>query len=198
MLGQKNNDKGQSILEVIIAIGVITTGLVGALSLATANISSAKENESRVVAYNLAREALEIVRNIRDSNWLTEADWNYGLRSHDSYEAGKDYTAVSIFDWQSEQWLLDFRPDFLGQAATELYYNGELILQPTDGARAINFYRLITMWPDCQNGSVIVEEGLACEQNNPQVGLKAVAEVLWHHRDEENSVSLQEDIFDWK
>jgi prepilin-type N-terminal cleavage/methylation domain-containing protein len=65
-----SSSRGFTLLEGIIAIGVISVGLAGALSLALSNLSSAQGNERRIVAANLAREGIEFVRNQRDSNWL--------------------------------------------------------------------------------------------------------------------------------
>lgn len=64
------SSRGFTLLEGIVAIGVISVGLAGALSLALSNLSSAQGNERRIVAANLAREGIEFVRNQRDSNWL--------------------------------------------------------------------------------------------------------------------------------
>jgi len=61
---------GFTLLEGIIAITVISIGMIGALALALSNLSSAERNEKRIVAANLAREGIELVRNQRDSNWL--------------------------------------------------------------------------------------------------------------------------------
>jgi type II secretory pathway pseudopilin PulG len=62
--------RGESLVEVLIAILVL---LVGALStlrlLGSADINNQLTKE-RVVATNLAREGLEAVRSIRDTNWL--------------------------------------------------------------------------------------------------------------------------------
>ena len=53
-----------------VAIGIIVTGVVGALSMVSGSVSASKESQTRVVAVGLAREGIEAVRVIRDSNWL--------------------------------------------------------------------------------------------------------------------------------
>ncbi len=66
----RNRARGFTLLEGIIAITVISIGLVAALSLALSNLSSSEANEKRIVGANLAREGIELVRNQRDTNWL--------------------------------------------------------------------------------------------------------------------------------
>jgi len=74
---------GFTLMEAIVAIFVITTGIVGVLSLVTQTISSATISKDKLIAAYLAQEGIEIVRNIRDTNWL-EAEtyvnsWDEGL-----------------------------------------------------------------------------------------------------------------------
>ena len=45
-------------------------GIMGAFALALANLKQVHLNYDRVLATNLAREGIEIVKNVRDSNWL--------------------------------------------------------------------------------------------------------------------------------
>ncbi len=85
--------KGFTLLEGIIAMTVITVGLVAGMSLAISNISTAQNNERRVVAVNLAREGVEAIRNIRDSNWL-KVDLN---RTYPSDAGG----GKQLYSWDS-------------------------------------------------------------------------------------------------
>jgi len=62
---------GFTLLEVLIAISVFTIGLMGAMGLSFASYNDSANNLDRVVATNLAREGIELVRNLRDTNWLT-------------------------------------------------------------------------------------------------------------------------------
>ncbi len=73
------NKKGFSLMEVIIAIFVITIGITGAMSLITYSISNVAISKSKIIAVSLAQEGIEVVRNIRDTNWIEDVDWNDGL-----------------------------------------------------------------------------------------------------------------------
>jgi len=74
-----NNQQGFSLIEVIIAIFVITIGIVAVVNLISSAIGSVAISESQVIATNLCQEGLEVVRNIRDSNWEKAESWNNGL-----------------------------------------------------------------------------------------------------------------------
>lgn len=61
---------GQTMLELVIASGVISISVIAALTLITKTIDLAQQSQKNVEAGNYAREGIEIVRMIRDSNWL--------------------------------------------------------------------------------------------------------------------------------
>lgn len=87
---------GFNLLEVIVAITVIIIGLMGAFTLANKTISVGKISANRAVAASLAQEGIEIVRNIRDSNWLAGQPWNTGLAEND-YIVQYDDTSLTSF-----------------------------------------------------------------------------------------------------
>jgi len=72
-------NKGFSLTEVIIAIFIIIIGIIGAMGLITYSISNVTVGKSQIIAASLAQEGMEIVRNIRDTNWKEDVDWNDGL-----------------------------------------------------------------------------------------------------------------------
>ena len=73
---KKKNKNGFTLIEVLIALGVFSVAVLAAFALAMSNLRIAQENYDRVLSSNLAREGIELVRNIRDSNWL-KIDANY-------------------------------------------------------------------------------------------------------------------------
>lgn len=86
-------NKGFSLLEVIIAIFILTIGITGAVNLLNYSISSVVVSKSQVIATNLAQEGMEIVRSIRDGNWLEYAAWDNGLGAGD-YRVQYDNNAL--------------------------------------------------------------------------------------------------------
>lgn len=61
--------------EVLVAISVLILVISAAINLTVSNIRGNQSNADSIIAYGLAQEALEALRNIRDSNWLLGADF---------------------------------------------------------------------------------------------------------------------------
>ena len=67
---------GFTILEVILAIFILTTAAFSSFNLIQQVISAGSLNESRLIAYYLAQEGVENIRNIRDKHWIdNELNW---------------------------------------------------------------------------------------------------------------------------
>jgi len=94
------NKKGFTLLEIIIAMGIIISVLTSSLVLVTLSINSTKTTRSKIIAINLSQEGLEIVRNIRDNNWLnyrrTALNWRDGLAPGD-YRVQYNSSALLTF-----------------------------------------------------------------------------------------------------
>lgn len=65
-----NKQSGFGILEVLIASSIIAMVAAAALVLGNYILRSAIINKHRLQATHLAADAIEIVRNIRDTNWI--------------------------------------------------------------------------------------------------------------------------------
>lgn len=75
MIKKINKTSAFTLPEVIVSIGIITLVVFSSTNLLVSIIRSNKENADKVVAYGLAQESMEAIRNIRDSNWLLGADF---------------------------------------------------------------------------------------------------------------------------
>ncbi|EKD93137.1 MAG: hypothetical protein ACD_28C00230G0004 [uncultured bacterium] len=62
--------KAETLAEVLIALTVLAVGAGGASTLVVTAIRANVQGEERIVAYNFAREGVEAIRNVRDTNWL--------------------------------------------------------------------------------------------------------------------------------
>jgi len=81
-----NMTKGFTLMEAIVAIFLLTVGIIGVSILITNTISSTRISTDKLIASYLAQEGIEIVRNIRDTNWLEPSHsppaphpWDEGL-----------------------------------------------------------------------------------------------------------------------
>jgi type II secretory pathway pseudopilin PulG len=75
---------GQSLIETIVAIFILTTALSGSIGLAVYAFSNSAISQNEIIATNLAREGIEVVRSMRDSNWLAgdvSSDASFNLQS---------------------------------------------------------------------------------------------------------------------
>jgi len=75
--------KGLTLIELMIAFFIVSFGLVGTFSVIQKIITASSMTSSRLIASYLAQEGMEIVRNVRDNNWLEGAgiDWDLGLKN---------------------------------------------------------------------------------------------------------------------
>ena len=68
-----------TILEVILAIFILTIAVFSSFALIQQTVIGASLNQSRLVAYYLAQQEIENIRNTRDTNWLQGKDWDEGI-----------------------------------------------------------------------------------------------------------------------
>lgn len=76
-------ERGQSLIETLVALTVMIIGIAGAVSLGILSIRAGQTSELDVVAENLAREGIEAARAVRDYNWSHNQDWDTHLSSGD-------------------------------------------------------------------------------------------------------------------
>jgi Tfp pilus assembly protein PilV len=65
-----------SIIEVLIGIFIFSLGLVSIYALLASSLRINDYNSNAIIASNLAREQVELFRNIRDTNYKKLQVWN--------------------------------------------------------------------------------------------------------------------------
>lgn len=166
---------GFTFLEVISAIFIIVVGVGGAVTLTNQIIQFTQLASSKLVASYLALEGIEIVKNIRDTNFLEirktgAEDWLNGLEICDAGCEG-DYTTTDSLSVCPDP--CDDNLRFLGIDGDGLYgYNY------FPGNETI-FKRKITtspsVWPK----------------------LQVLVEVSWQERGRTHTVTAEEHLYDW-
>lgn len=72
-------DRGFSLIETLVAVAVMMMAVAGPLSIASQGLLSAQFARDQVIAFHLAREATELIRNRRDMNVIGGVDWLDGM-----------------------------------------------------------------------------------------------------------------------
>lgn len=171
-MAKKISQKGFTMMEVLAAIFVITMGIMGVFSLVQRTISFITISSSRLVAIYLTQEGIEIVRNIRDGNWLEQRTspstfWSDGLTCLvPSCEWEGDYNSISsLTQWSGEGRYLN-----IDSSGLYSYSSGN----PT------KFKRKITT--DTEGRDNV---------------LRVIVEVTWEERGRGHKASAQARIYEW-
>ncbi len=72
-------NKGFTIIELVVAIFVLTLGIIGIYSAFSVMAVATSQMSERFIASYLAQEGMELVRNMRDNNWINDRDWTAGF-----------------------------------------------------------------------------------------------------------------------
>jgi hypothetical protein len=62
--------RGFTVIEAFVGITILLIGLVGPLMLVNSNLQAGRFSRDQITAYYLAQEAIEMVREVRDENFL--------------------------------------------------------------------------------------------------------------------------------
>jgi prepilin-type N-terminal cleavage/methylation domain-containing protein len=87
---------GFTLVEVLIAAFIITVGVVASYMMIQQIFAQTFEASTRLTAIYLAKEGAEIARNIRDTGWLQDLDWNNNGLAAGNYQASYNgYSLIS-------------------------------------------------------------------------------------------------------
>jgi len=83
MIRNKLNIKGETLAETIIALSILSIGITISSMVILNSMRNLIVAKQRVIAVNIAREGIEAVRSIRDTNWLLYSDRRRQCWNHD-------------------------------------------------------------------------------------------------------------------
>lgn len=185
----KRKQNGFSLLEVILVISIVTIGLLGVFSLVAQNIQVQNVNKNYLVASMLAQEGLELVRNIRDTNWLsrhadaneTPYDWKLGAGAGSNSDIVQDGAYVIDYSGNINDSLVNI--DSIDDIRARLYFNddGYYFHDNTGVATTTDFYRLISVFEDI-SGNYIV----------------ASSTVRWKNAGRTHNYAVETYLYDWR
>lgn len=184
--------KGFTLLETIVAIGVLTTALLGIYSLVAFSISRVSSVKNQNIASFLAMEGLEYIHNKRTSNALNGSDWMDGLiGSPPVCDEGQGGCYIDAFNDEigrySGLWLCNNYDDCpkidFDKNSGSYYYDIESGVSDNDEdpANDTPFTRKITI-----------------SEINPPAEVKVKAVVEWRERGQMRNIILEENLFDWQ
>ena len=89
-------NKSFTLIEVLLSLFLIANGALGAFALLQRNLAFSSITSARLQASYLCQEGIEIIKNIRDTNWLERKNWSEGLGAGD-WEADYNDQALTSF-----------------------------------------------------------------------------------------------------
>jgi type II secretory pathway pseudopilin PulG len=78
----RKNTRGETLAETLIALSILAIGITVASTVTSSSIQNLENTVNRIVATNLAREGLEAVHNIRETNWMKFSNNKRGCWNH--------------------------------------------------------------------------------------------------------------------
>lgn len=196
----KTNQKGQSLIEMMVALFILVAALTATIVLIVTSINAGRESINRLIATSLAREGIEVVRNIRDSNWIDPNDpgWDDGLAS--------DNTAIPKIDGVNPISLNFGENDFTVIKLSNNQYLQGSAATGTD----TQFYRLLYINPICHDNNSPPDEKIADKESvdscgsgdyngyDNKVGIRIISEVRWPSSDSSHKVIIENRLYNWQ
>lgn len=201
--------EGQGLLEMIVAMGIITTGLLSVVTLVSANLNASRQSAERFVASSLAREGVEAARAVRDGNWLSGTEWNDGLAG-----VGQDRVGTLLLDTATGERRFDFGASAMADDAAKVFIGtGDMNPErgimsqffggtaPADYSSTI-YRRLVSLYPICRDSAgvetVIESESASCPPGSAEIGEDVRSTVGWSVKGNSYSVAAEEKLYDWR
>ena len=138
----KFSKNGFTLVELLIAIFIITIGIMGIYLAIPRILSSASLNATQFLASYLAQEGFEIVRNIRDTNWLQGKNWKEGLGNGDYIV---QYNDSSLHSFEDMVLKIDTNGFYNYESGMESRFKRKITIS-SEGSDKLNITVEIT-WP---------------------------------------------------
>jgi len=170
--------KGFTLLEVILAITILTIAVGGSFALISQTIAAVSVIQSKLIASYLVQEGMEIVKNIRDTNWLKNQPWDQNLEE-ENYEV--DYLTALL-------------PDPLLCLPVCDYDDLELLGIDHDGFYGYNYF------PENKTifkRKITISDKADLDGDSQFDKLKVSVEVQWEERGKIHSIVAQEYLYNW-
>jgi len=150
------NQKAFTIIELVISIFIITVAVVGIYSAFSLAIILSSDAGNRLTAAYLVQEGQELVRNIRDTNWLNNSDWLASeLGNACSSECELDYKSTEAIPWiQTDRLNIGNVNGFYTLStidASPTKFNRKITINPIDSTDYAVLVRVEVSWDEKSN-----------------------------------------------
>jgi len=176
----------------IFAIAVLLLVAVALLTATTAGISGQKASEFQVISNNLARESIEVVRSLRDGNWLSGQPWDQDLKSTEA--------KITVFDPGDPELEPPVPASWkLTSGDSRLFLENNFYThQPLDPTLNSTYARTVAIDSICQNtqGEETIVQG-DCG-SDIRIGIQVRAQVSWVDRGRDTSIEITDLLYAWR
>jgi len=138
------NKNAFTVLEVIIAIFILNLAVFGTFILIQQTLIGASLNQLQLTAYYLGQEGMEIVRNIRDTNWLKRQEWTTGLAVGNGWQEA-DYQSTALVTSQSRNFQVDSNGFYNYSSGDNTVFKRRIRIIPVTGYLQVE---VIVDWTD--------------------------------------------------
>jgi hypothetical protein len=164
------NSQGLSLIGILVAVWILLTGSLAISRILVARERTVEISRDRIVATASAREGLELIRAIRDTNWFSGSNWTNTL------------CGGTPFILDARMVINNFPPLVPATAAEEELFitsQGEWVHDNSSANTASGFSRLLSV--DCAN-----------ESSNPAF-IIATSTVRYSS----DTVEIKENLYNW-
>lgn len=220
--------KAQGILEVAIAIYIAIVGILSIINLVIANLRVERFNHNMLISTNLAREGVETVRNLRDTNWMSGLSFDAGmLPLNPLANLERTFILVNNYDLNNgvikyiglpwNDCIMDssyfsglqnpcklYLTWFDDSTDKKMYVNGvPRFPNALQTFEKTNFYRIIYINEICydsnnQKEKIIKQAGVTCPDGLEKIGLQIISQVAWMESGGAKITKAEERIYDWR
>ena len=194
---------GFTLTEVMIGMAILAIAIVSATNLLVGLITANRNNTEYIQAYYLAQEGIEAVRNIRDTNWMHNADFMAGVVFQ---PFRREYSYFIELDQRGWQDFFDDDSDINAFLPWNVEEKGRIVdaeENPYDGF-ALNFEENIDKQYGIIKGPAVFYRHINilpyenCEEDDCKNFFVAQSVVNFKDGSNERNVTLEAVFSDWK
>jgi hypothetical protein len=178
-----NDKKGSVLIESIVAISLVTVGILGIISLLAKSSSFYNGASNQLTATYLAAEGVEIAKNILDAGYIDGKSWGWlsdGWYYVDAESYGNALLPIENFSGPASADLLNFVPN-----------------SPNDPSAGGSYSRIITGGvPTLFRRVVKIENGLDSVTNTGYINV--ISYVNWNEKGENKQIILEDRFYNWR